>query len=160
MEAILNFIFAYPLSMLFLFFVAISSFSHLFVNNKVFGYDYKLIMWVFVPISLLSLFTILFCFEFRQTQVWSAVGIFICQSLISGVFKMIFPRRVYLHNVSEVAEVLGKFTPKYPEDQTPNGKKFDWHVKMDILALLGLWVFIFFDWKILPWIWEGLSLSR
>jgi hypothetical protein len=78
-------------------------------------------------------------------------------SLLFGGIKSIVPRSDYNDGV---IEVLGVFTPKYPSEEDTFWNRYEWHQKMDMLAFLGLSIFIFLDWKILPWIWEGLSLSR
>lgn len=160
METTINFVFAYSLSTLFLIFVTVSSLTHLWINNKKFNVNYKLMMWIFVPISLLSMFSIIFSFEFRPNQVWPSTAIFLALSVVSGTFKSLFPRNNKSVDADSIREVLGKFTPKYPSDSTENNNIFRWHIQLDMLALIGLWVFILLDHTALPWILEGVSLSR
>lgn len=147
METILKITFMYPLSLTFFSLVASLSLHHLWVNNKAFSDDYKLVIWPFVLCSIVILFSVLYSFvgDFYK---YMPTGIFLGLSYISSEFKIFFPRTV---NGEDLKEVFGKHTPKFPVTRNSWDVKM-WHIKMDVLAIVGLWVFIFLDCKVVPWI--------
>jgi hypothetical protein len=147
METIMKITFMYPFSLMFLSFVASLSLHHLWVNNKAFNEDYKLVIWPFVLCSIVILFSVLYYFvgDFYR---YIPTGIFLGLSYISSEFKSSFPRTT---NGDNLKEVFGRYTPKFPVTRNSWDVKM-WHLKMDMLALIGLWVFILLDCKVIPWI--------
>jgi hypothetical protein len=109
-------------------------------------------MWTFVPVTTLSLFSILYCFYTEKDFVVS-VGLFAALIYISSLFKSLFGRAKISADEVRVTEVLYRFTPRYP-DESNFSRVQCWHMSMDMLAFAGLWVTVFFESWVLPWIVE------
>lgn len=109
-------------------------------------------MWSFVPMTIISLFSVIYCF-YVEKDLAISMGTFAALVYLSSVLKSSVKRAKTVDDESRITEVLYSFTPKYP-GESDISKVQCWHLSLDVLAFVGLWVFVFVELQVLPWIVE------
>lgn len=150
METIFGLLSVYPISLYFLFIVALCSVNHLMENHKFLDGRYGLIMWVSVPITTISLFSVIYCF-YVEKYLAISMGTFAALVYLSSILKSSVKRSKTADDEGRITEVLYRLTPEYP-GESDISKVQCWHLSLDILALIGLWFFILVESWMLPWI--------
>jgi hypothetical protein len=151
MENLTNLLSVYWMTAFFLVVVVIASVSHLLENRKIFSAEYALVMWIFTPLTILSLFYVLYA-HYSEKNIALSICLFFPLAYVSSFVKSCFRRTVNWGDEKNVKEVFHKLTPSYPGDSTNPMMVKCWHMSIDILAFVGLWFSILIESKALPWL--------